>query len=576
MNIDGIVLNSITDELSKKLINGRVQKINHINKNLIIINIYNNKNYKLLLSSDSQSPRVHITEKEFSNPLKPSNFCMVLRKNLNNSKLISISQNDLDRTITLTFNSKNELGMDTQKRLVVDLMGKHSNIVLLDESDKVIESIVRVSFDMSSVRPVYPGTTYKSLPSDKMSILEDNLDISTFNYEEKTPVFKIFYMNILGFSPVISREICYLSDIDPKINMGSISDESLRILQENLNMISDRIRNKSYEPFYRTENNIISDFYCFNLKHLKLEKYKNESISSLLDNYFETTTNDDSLNQSRKSLEDQIKSIISKKSNKLDLMRHDKEKAKDYDTYRVQGELLQSNVYSIEKGAKEINLLNYYTNEMVTIGLDQRKTAWQNIELKYKQAKKFKKAFGLYEKSIPLVEDELKYLINLQNQLKAIDNHSELTEIKEELYEGGYIKTVGRSKKKKDKPSSPHVFETDDKSIIYVGKNNIQNEKITLREAAKNDLFFHIKDLPGSHVIMKNPSGIFSDKDIQIAAYLAGLYSKYSDENYLDIDYTEKKNVYKAKGSKPGMVYYNNFKTIRVNLNDKPDGFFRK
>lgn len=576
MTIDGIILNAVTKELQEKLINGKIQKINQINKNVIIITIYNNKNYKLLLSSDSQAPRVHLTNKEYTNPLTPSNYTMVLRKHLQNARIKEIKQNGLDRTLEIVCDSRNELGFDVDRKIIIDLMGKHSNIVLVDENNKVIEAIKRVSHDMSRVRAVYPGTIFNNIESGKINIFEEKSGLQHIEVEENMKIFKIFYTFFDGFSPAIGREISYLADLDPKRNYGSLDNIEKERLESAFQCIVDKIVNSSYQPNMIYIDGKISDFYAFRLQHLGKDYREYPSISEVIDDYYLLNTNDDSLNQSKSNLEDMVKKIISKKAHKLDLMNADFENSKNYDDYRIQGELLQANAHAIHRGLTSINLLNYYTNDNMEIKLDNRKDAWQNIELKYKQSKKLKRANEMLKLSIPEIKSEIEYLHGILLQIESVENHQELQEIREELYNQDYIKTANKKNKKKDRPSLPLSYITNSGSTILVGKNNKQNEKITLRESSKEDLFFHIKDLPGSHVILKNDSNVFNQADIESAAYLAAKNSKYSEEKYIDVDYTKIKYVFKQKGSKPGMVHYTNFNTIRVNLEVENKGFRKK
>lgn len=577
MTIDGIILSCIVKELKNILINGRIQKINHINKNLVIFNVYSDKNYKLLISIDSQAPRIHITQKDYTNPSVPSNFTMVLRKHLNNSRIIDIKQVRLDRTVEFTIDSRNEMGMKVERKLVVDLMGKHSNLVLINENNVVIEAIKRVSHDMSRVRAVYPGSHFENISSDKMNILEQVNDLDSIEIDDNTSIFKIFYMNYEGFSPIIGREICYRSDLEPKRNYGSLSSQEKEKLNLKFLEIVDLIRDCKFNPNLIYINDKLSSFYCFELFHLGSNISTKDTISEVIDEYYLLNTNDDSLNQSKNNLLSNIKKIIDKKSNKLDYMKSDLENAKTFDEFRIEGELLSANIHKLSRGMKSIDLLNYYTNETNTIFLDEKKDGWQNVEKKYKESKKLKKSYTLLNKYIPLLKEEIDYLLDITRQLSDIKSMQELTEIKTELHEEGYIKnTLKKHNKKPQEASKPQKFETFDGSIIFVGKNNKQNEQLTLRDASKEDLFFHVKDLPGSHVILKNDGNIFSDNDIKIAAFLAAKHSKYSEENYLDVDYTERKNVFKNKGAKPGMVYYNNFKTMRVNLKEDLSELYRQ
>lgn len=569
MTIDGIILSSIVHELSQKLINGRIQKINQINKNLVIINIYSDKNHKLLVSVDSQAPRIHLTNKTYTNPLTPSNFTMVLRKHLNNSRIIDIRQVGLDRTVEIIIEARNELGEIVQRKLVIDLMGKHSNLVLLDENHRVIEAIKRVSHDMSRVRAVYPGSIFENIASNKINILDEKKDLFSLFIDDNMSIFKIFYMNYEGFSPIIGREITYRANLDPKRNFGSLSQDERIHLNDSFLEVSNLIRNRSYVPNLIYVDKKLHSFYCFKLTSLGDDIEIKDSISQVVDDYYLINTNDDALKQSKNNLLTSIEKIIAKKSNKLDNLYADFEKTKSFDLYRLEGEILSANIYQLKRGLKSIDLLNYYDNSMITISLDERKDGWQNVERKYKISKKLKKSNTLLNKHIPLLRDEIDYLQDICRQIVSVESLQELGEIKLELSDGGYIKNTSKKNKKKTQElSKPFRYETKDGSTIFVGKNNKQNEQLTLRDAGKNDLFFHVKDMPGSHVILRNDANTFSENDIVLAAYLAAKNSKYSDEDYLDVDYTERKNVFKNKGAKPGMVYYTDYKTLRVNLKE--------
>ena len=421
---------------------------------------------------------------------------------------------------------------------------------------------------------IYPGTSFNMLKDEKIDILNNASNLSDLNIDGNINIFKIFYIYFTGFSPVIGREISYLAGLDPKRPFISLEEHEIDKLNRAFEFIKNLVISRNFSPNYIFTDEKLSNYYVFHLKHLGNNIKNNDSISEVLDNYFILNTKDDSLNQSKNAVIDQVNKIIIKRNHKLDLMNQDLKNAKDFDNYRIEGELLQANQHNINKGMKQITVLNYYTNKNLDIKLDERKSAWQNIELKYKQSKKLKRAYKMLIQNIPNIKDEIKYLVDIVRQLNSAQSHSDLREIKQELHDGGYIRSVGKSKKKsKDQPSKPYKYQTDSGSLIIVGKNNKQNEQITLKDAGKDDIFLHIKDLPGSHVILKNNTSTYIEDDIIKAAYLAALHSKYSNEKYLDVDYTERKNVFKAKGAKPGMVYYNDFKTIRINLEENPEGY---
>lgn len=572
MAIDGILIRSITKELSDNLIGGRIQKIYQINDHLIILNIYNKKNnYRLLISSNPQNSRIHFTDQEYDNPAKAPQFSMILRKHLQNSIIREINQIYLDRSIEIIVETKDELGLNCTKKLFIDVMGKYSNIVLLNEENKVIEAIKRISHEMSSVRAVYPGTKFNPLIDNKINVLDNNVDLNIFNDENNLNLKKFFYTYFTGFGPQISNEIIFRANLELNQKFNDLNLQQKEILNKVFNDFISKIKlfNFNYYNFVSSKN-IIDDFYCFNLSYKGIDNIKFDSISKAMDMYYKNNVNDNSLNQAKYNLLKNLENLLIKNTNKLDNLNFDFENSKDYEKYRIEGDLLSSVAYKIEKGQTEIKVLNYFDNTDTLISLDPKKNVWENIEQKYKISKKLHKSNTLLKDSIPKLIENIEYIKSIINQIHIIDTHDELEEIKEELIKEEYIKKTGKSKKYiNNEVSSPYKFFTQNNNIIYVGKNNKQNEYLTLREANPDDYFFHIKDLPGAHVILKNNQKI-EEEDIYAAAYLAAKYSKNGNDRYIDVDYTQKKNVNKAKGSKLGMVYYTNYNTYRIDLENIP------
>lgn len=571
MAFDGIVIKSLVKELNEKLINGHIQKIYQINEHLIILNIYNKENYRLLISSNPQNARIHLTNLKYDNPTNPPQFAMILRKHLQNSTIKEIKQIGMDRSVEIVISTKNELGLDTVKRLMIDVMGKYSNIVLTNENYKVIESIKRISHEMSSVRAVYPGTQFIKLKDDKINILTNTPDLKGLDIPENYKIKKVFYMLFQGFGPQIGDEIAFRANIDLTRNYGSLNDEEKERLNNEFHSITLEIKENRFEPHLYFDKEISTDYYCMKLLS-KGENYKiYDSMSEVLDIYYSQNVNDNSLNQVKSNLVKIIEQKISHNVTKLDNLNKDFEESKNFESFRIEGDLLSAVAYKITKGQESIDVNNYYDNTMIKIQLDNRKSPWENIELKYKKSKKLHKSYKLLLVSIPNLEEEISYLRNIITQINLAEDHNEVSEIREELIDQKILKKPSKSRKVKEEKSTPHKYITYNNNIIYVGKNNKQNEYLTLREANPDDYFFHIKDLPGSHVILKNNQKL-EDYEFEIAAFLAAKFSKNSNDRYIDVDYTQKKNVSKAKGSKPGMVYYTNFKTIRVDLKKEPSG----
>lgn len=574
MAIDGITIKALTKEFKEKLIGGHIQKIYQINDHVIILNIYNKKNYKLLISSNPQNARIHLTEGNYTNPTKPPQFANVLRKHIQNSLIKDIKQLSLDRSLELTLESKDDLGIFVEKRLLVDIMGKYSNIVLTNDKYIVIEAIKRISHEMSSIRAVYPGTKFTKLENSKIDILKEDINLNDLDIPNKLSIKKIFYTFFTGFGPVIGDEIAYKANLDSKRNYGSLSEDEKNRLNLIFHEICLIIKNKAFDPTIYLDNDKIIDFYPLVLEHMTKDTKNIESISLALDKYYLENVNDNSLNQSKENLKKQVQHILNKSIKKIDNLRNDFELSKHYDKFRIEGDLLSTVAYSIKKGQTEINVHNFYDDEYINISLDPRKSSWENIELKYKNSKKLHKSYKLLSKAIPELDDDINYINSILNQIDLVESKEELNDIKEELRQENFIKRQNKktNKNKEIVKSKPHKFITENENIIYVGKNNKQNEELTLRLANQDDLFFHIKDLPGSHVILKKTRE-FKDFEIQIAAYLAAKFSKNGNDRYIDVDYTFKKNVNKSKGSKPGMVYYTDYTTLRVDLEREPEGY---
>lgn len=572
MALDGITLRAITEELKDKLIGGRIQKIYQINSHLVILNIYNKDNFKLLISTNPQNPRIHLTKENFDNPIKAPQFSMILRKHLQNAQIENISQIGLDRTIEITVDTKDEMGFPIKNKLIIDIMGKYSNLVLTNSQYKVIESIKRISHEMSSVRAVYPGTKFEFLNDNKINILDSNFDLFSIDIDDNIQTRKIFYTYFTGFGPQIGYHLSYISDINFTDKWKDVTKK--KELNTNFLNIVENIKNKKFNPTIYIKNELPSEYYAFNLDYIDGDKIEKESISEVLDYYYVHNVNDNSLNQAKDNLIKSVQSNLSKQITKLANLEADLVISKEYEYHRIEGDLLSAESYKLSKGMTEVEVYNYYTNENIKISLNPKKSPWENIEEKYKKSKKLHKSYNLLQESIPQTKENIEYLKSIISQIDISEDLGDIESIKEELIEQGLIKRSSKQNKSKQSVSKPLKFRTSNNNLIYVGKNNKQNEEITLREANPEDIFLHIKNLPGAHVLLKSTYQI-KDFEIEIAAFLAAKYSKNSNEKYIDVDYTQKKNVRKAKGAKLGMVYYTDFKTIRVNLEDVPEGIIK-
>ncbi|WP_270596620.1 Rqc2 family fibronectin-binding protein [Anaerococcus vaginalis] len=580
MSYDGLITKAITFEIKKLLLGGKIQKISQPSKNDIILNIYSvGKSYKLLLSANNNEARVHITEKKYENPISPPNFCMVLRKYLNQSKIVDIEQYKMDRVIIFHISSVDEMGFDISNKLIVEIMGKYSNIILTDENYKIIDSIKRVNFKMSSVREILPGLYYKFIESNKINILESDFSLDILkldkNIADNQNPEKFLYENYLGFSPTIAKDLIYKSNIDPRINWGLVSEDEKQLLNDNLYELRKSLINNTYSPVLYKNSRKYKEFYSFNLSGLGFEKILCKSMSNAIENFYESNKSNDRLRQIKNNLLRKINSQIKLVNKKIDILNKNLNKEKNMDSIRMKGDLLAANVNKLNKGDKEIIVKDFYNNNKdIKISLDSRKNPWENVDSYYKRYKKIKNSIDFAKDDLPKQKDLLEYLNQVCDFVERSESISDLDEIKEELIENKIIKNTSRNKKKTKTKSKPMQFKTVDNSNIYVGKNSRQNDYITLKLANKNDYFFHVRNAPGSHVILK--TNLLNENDIKIASYLAATNSSQAKSNKVDVDYTEKKNVNKAKGAKLGMVYYENFKTVTVNMDENPKNLYKK
>ena len=570
MSFDGIFTKAVVDEIYPLLLNGKINKINQPDKNEINIQIYNKENYKLLMSCANNLSRIHLSEKNKKNPITAYNFCMLLRKHLVGGTIKNIYQHKIDRVVCFEIENLNELKELSKKLLIIEIMGKHSNIILVDkESNKIIDSIKHIDSRQSSIREVFPNKDYFFVKDEKENILEENYKLPSEILEVSEPISmkKVFYTNYLGFSPIISYELLHNSNVDSDTNSANLDAESIRRIDENFVKLVDNIKSENYFPiFIKDDANNNKDFYCFDLS-LYENKEKVESISSLVENFYHNNSLRDRINQKASGFKKILTTKLNRLTNKYLAMNDELLNNQSKEDLKIFADLLSINIYKIEKGMKKISVENIYDNmKEIEISLDERKSPRENIEAYYKKYKKLKTADEIIKAELPKIEEEMKYIKQILETIEIITELNELSEIEEELISLGYIRKSKKNKQKLEK-SKPYVFETDSGALIYVGKNNLQNENLTLKFANKNDIFFHAQDVPGSHVILRGSN--LTEDDYKIAGFLAGYYSYFKNEGYANVDYTEKKHIRKAKGTGLGMVYYDNFKTLFIDFKDE-------
>ncbi len=574
MALDGLVLASVVHELKNNLVGGRIDKIYQTEKEDILITMRNQGvTYKLLLTANSNYPRLHLSTLTKNNNQEPPMFCMLLRKHLGGGKLLDITQPDMERIVCLSIEATNELGDKEIKQLVIEIMGRHSNIILMRQDGTIIDSIKHISLDKSSVREVLPNRIYVRPPSgDKLSPLD--VDSDTFSHQIQTkevPLFKALYTSFNGLSPAFAQSLCFESGLDSSLIASTLSDTQTRTLFNHFSLALEKVKTCHFTPtLYFNEQEIPYDFYCFKLANFEALPEKDfNSISSLLEYfYFERSTH---FNVSQKTgdIKKLLHTFLDRSVRKKQIQEKALEDATNKDLYKIYGELITAYAFQVEPGSDSFTTLNYYKEpyEEITIPLESHLSAIENAQAYYKLYTKAKRTELAAKEQLEIIEEDIKYLQSVLLSLDLLETKEDIDELRAELIEMGYLKKrKGTSKGKSNKKELPFLhFKSTEGHDIYVGKNNYQNDTLTMKFAKPNDLWLHIKDGPGSHVIIKSIDGApISDEITLEGAMLAAYHSSGKMSSHVPIDYTYKKYVKKVPNAKPGMVIYTNFKTLYV------------
>ncbi|MDU3009741.1 MAG: NFACT RNA binding domain-containing protein [Peptoniphilus harei] len=571
MSLDGTVVKNLVYEINNRIKEGRIDKI-YQNKNDLLINIRARGQKEKLFISISGSPRIYFSDENFETLQNPPAFCMLLRKHLENNQILEVSQYKMDRIIKIMVKSLDELGEYSKKSLIIELMGKHSNVILIDEDNKkIIDSLKRINFNLSSVREILPGLIYNEEDiSQGLNPCELNsLSEIIKNSEKNVNLKSLFLKEFTGISPQMCRELEYRTNIDFKKNVSSLNESEINDLEENFLEIFKNIRENKFEPIKIYRDGLFKDFYSIDLNELgEDEKVKVKSISSLLEEYYNSKFLRDSLGSKSKELKKSITKHIDKIKRKLSNQANELNTALNREKFKIYADLISSNFYKIEKGANSVTVENFY-NEMeeIKIPLDPTLDGPSNASKYYKKYSKLKNAAIFLTEQIEIGKSEISYLESILLNIDLVESPDEIDDIYEELEKEGYLKKKKKKiKKKKDSEENYIKIKTEDGFDIFVGKNNRQNDYLTHKKAKKNDLWFHVKDAPGSHVILKNDNRDFTNNALLTAAKVAAKYSSLSKSQNIPVDYTFKANVKRHPANKPGLVNYTNYKTINVNI----------
>ncbi len=575
MALDGIFLRKVKNELFSQSVGMRVDRVNQPTKDEIVLNLRGrSSNKKLLFCVRADSARIHFTEHNIDNPPVPPMFCMLLRKYLQGALIKNIRQVETDRIIFVDFDSTNEIGDRIELTLCIEIMGKHSNLILLS-GDTIIDSVKRVDFTTSSFRQVLPGLTYKLPPEQGKLCIEttdtDEIAESILRNNDKHLSTAIM-STVQGVSPVISREIAAITAFED-VFVRELSCHSIEALKAQINVIKTKL-NYQDKVYMLVDNNGKPK----DIAHCNITQYGNalqvkayDTCSELLDNFYYERDRINRINHRGHELIKLLNNLIERTARKIALQSSELERCKDKDKLRLFGELIVANLYRLEKGKDFYEVENYYDNfNLIKIPCNPALSPQENQKKYYKDYRKAQVAEKMLAELISEGEKEIVYLESVLDELSRADTDSEISAIRLELSQGGYIKNIKGKKQKPPKELPPYEFFSDDGFRILVGRNNIQNDKLSLKTAMKTDMWLHTQKVPGSHVIICGDGKEISDLAIEQAAVIAATYSKAADSSLVPVDYTRVKQLKKPNGAKAGMVIYHEYWTIIV----KPDKAF--
>lgn len=566
MAFDGITVSAMVKELNDTLAGGRINKIAQPENDELLITARGSQGQcRLLLSASASLPLLYFTDKNKPSPLIAPNFCMLLRKHIGNAKIIRITQPGLERVVIMELEHLNDLGDVCQKKLILELMGKHSNLIFTDENDMILDSIKHISSNMSSVREVLPGRPYfiprTQEKQDPLTITEE--EFSRLIGSASCPAAKAVYTSLTGISPLLASEMCFRANLSPELSAEDLNQEQMQALFTAFSGIRTQILEKAYAPqiIYREKEPV--EYSVLPLMQFGSDYHAeiSDSVSAMLYTYYAAKEVLTRIRQKSSDLRRIVQTALERNQKKFALQKKQMKDTAKKDKYKVYGELINTYGYGLSEGCKSFEALNYYTNETITIPLDPTLSPQQNAKKYFDRYNKLKRTEEALTLQIQDTESEIAHLESIRTSLDIALEETDLAQIKEELVEYGYIKKHDFSKKRTAaQKSKPFHYLSSDGYDIYVGKNNYQNEELTFKFATGNDWWFHAKGMPGSHVIVKSRNEELPDRVFEEAGKLAAYYSKGRTAPKVEIDYIQKKHIKKPNGAKPGfVVYYTNY-----------------
>ena len=562
MAFDGIVISCLAWELNERLIDGRINKIYQPETDALVLTIKNNRhNYRLLLSASPSLPLAYITEDSGTNPMVAPNFCMLLRKHISGGRIAAITQPDMERILKFEIEHLNELGDLCTKFLIVELMGKHSNIIFCQPDGTIIDSINHISLNVSSVREVLPGRSY-FVPNTMHKLNPLTVDSETFMHtvlSKPLSTAKALYTSLTGLSPLISEEICHRASIDSSMSTSGLSDAEKLHLFGTFRRLMEDIEDHRFTPEIAYRGKEPVEFSAIGLScysDCRIQKF--ETISDVLRTYYAEKNAATRIRQKSHDLRHVVGTALDRTRKKYDLQIKQLKDTEKREKYKIYGEMINTYGYGLDEGAKSLSCINYYTDKEIVVPLDPQLTPQENSKKYFERYGKLKRTFEALTTLTEETHEDLEHLDSVSTALDLAQTEGDLAQIKEELIQSGYIKrhTGGKNAKKQKLASPPLHYLSSDGYHMYVGKNNLQNEELTFKFASGGDWWFHAKGIPGSHVIVKSTGDELPDRTFEEAARLAAYYSKNRNSEKVEIDYIQRKHVKKPNAGKPGFVIY--------------------
>lgn len=571
MALDGIVMGAIANDLNTKIKNRKIDRIYQVENRDIVIHM---RRDKLLISASAHNPCIYMTEENFKNPQTPPLFSMVLRKHLSGGIIKSISQFGSDRVLKIDIQAWDDFSEIVHKSLIVEIMGRYSNIILTEEDLTIIDAITRVSPEMSRVRSVLPGLEYKYLEDDtkvnlRSTTKEQLVEIFT-DIDSNRSTENIIFATLEGFSKQLGTEMAVRAGLHPDSPFSDNTDK-IDPLVDILMDFKDQIISDKYYPTVYLDNGEVVDFHITEMESLaEYDKKKYDSVSEMLDNIYTVVARDNSIEQASGELRRNVRKILDRDVNKLSNQERELTEAEDREKYRIWADLLSANFHLVEPGDESIEVVNFYSEdgETMEIPIDPKHTPPINAQRYYKRYQSLKNREKFLDKEIDKTKAEIDYLSSVISSIDLAQSLEELEEIKNELILENYIKRNRRTKKRaEDLKSQPISIEKYGYEFL-IGRNNRQNEQLTFKTANRYDWWLHAKDIPGSHVIIRNKGEDLPAEVLEFGARLAAYYSSSRDSGTIDVDYTQILNVRRHPARRPGLVNYVDFETIHVDSSD--------